>query len=169
MVEAQAFDGVPDRPFHELGAERAAALEIERARARQLDGAADPERMIGGAEQGLAAIGAVDQHAEAGAAVRHLRRGLDGEHLEVGNALDRRADLLRHRLELHAVVDGERHERVGLSGRRVVAQWMWLMSSSKRRALWRLPAFRKCCSSGKVGISGEQSRRETANAPLALA
>ncbi len=58
---------------------------------------------------------------------------------------------------------------VGDCGARVVAQWMWLISVSRRSALWREPCSRKYCSSGQVGLSGEQSRRETANAPQALA
>ncbi len=113
MVEAQALDGVADRPFDELRAETAAAFEIERPRARQFHRSADPERMVGGAEEGLAAIGAVEQHAEARPSIRHAGRGLDGQHLEVADALDRRADLVRHRFELHPVIDGERHQRVG--------------------------------------------------------
>ena len=114
VVEAQALDGVPDRPFDELRAEASAVLEIERARARQLDRPADPERMVGGAKQSLAAIGAVDQHAEAGPAIRHPGGGLHGQDLEVGDALGRRADLLRHGFELNAMVDGKRHQRLGL-------------------------------------------------------
>ena len=37
----------------------------------------------------------------------------------------------------------------------------------RRSALCRLPCFRKNCSSSQVGISGEQSSRETAKAPQA--
>ncbi|CAM5209776.1 hypothetical protein BTHI11S_02897 [Bosea thiooxidans] len=43
------------------------------------------------------------------------------------------------------------------------------MASSLRRARCGLPLLRKYCSSSKVGLSGEQSRRETAKAPQALA
>ena len=54
-------------------------------------------------------------------------------------------------------------------GRRVVAQWMWLSVSSLRSAWCGLPWLRKYDSSSQVGYSGEQSRRETAKAPQALA
>ena len=57
----------------------------------------------------------------------------------------------------------------GMSRRRVVAQWMWLIASSLRSARCGLPFFRKNCSSSQVGYSGEQSRRDTAKAPQALA
>ena len=58
---------------------------------------------------------------------------------------------------------------VGQWSRRVVDQWMWLRSASWRSAWCLLPYFRKYCSSVQVGISGEHSRRDTANAPQALA
>ena len=50
--------------------------------------------------------------------------------------LARRTDPVGDRLELRAVVDGERHQRFRLR-RRVVAQWMWLIASSLRSARWR--------------------------------
>ncbi len=57
----------------------------------------------------------------------------------------------------------------GMSRRRVVAQWMWLIASSLRRPGACCRSSRKNCSSSKVGYSGEQSRRDTAKAPQALA
>ena len=65
VIEAQALDGVGDRPFLKLDPERAAELEFERTRTRLLDRPADPEVMIEGAEQRLAAVLAVEQHAVA--------------------------------------------------------------------------------------------------------
>ena len=112
MIEAQALDRMSDGPFDELCADIAAALEIEWARAGLLDRTADPERMVGGAKERLAAIGAVDQHAEAGPAIGHPRRRLDRQAFELSEPSRRRADLLRHRLELRAVIDGEGHQRV---------------------------------------------------------
>ena len=53
-------------------------------------------------------------------------------------------------------------------GRRVVAQWMWLIASSCRSAV-AAAVLEEMLSSAKVGYSGEQSSRETAKAPLALA
>ena len=70
--------------------------------------------MIGGAEQGLAAIDAVDQHAEARAALRRReRRPATARTLNGADALARGAGLVGHRLQLRAMVDRERHEPVG--------------------------------------------------------
>jgi hypothetical protein len=55
-----------------------------------------------------------------------------------------------------------------MSRRRVVAQCTWLIASSLRSAFSLLPCSRKYCSSVQVGISGAQSRRETAKAPQAF-
>ena len=55
------------------------------------------------------------------------------------------------------------------AGRRVVAQCTWLIAASWRSVRARLPCRRKYCSSVQVGLSGEHSRRDTANAPQALA
>jgi len=52
---------------------------------------------------------------------------------------------------------------------RVVAQWMWLIASSLRSARCLEPCARKNCNSSQVGLSGEQSSRDTAKAPQALA
>ena len=111
VVEAQALDRMGDRPFDELGAERAAELELERARARLLDRPADPEAVIDGAEQRLAPIFAVEQHAIAGPAGRDLGGGLDREQLEVADALAGRAGVVGDLLELGAMVDRQRHDR----------------------------------------------------------
>ena len=54
------------------------------------------------------------QHAEARLAGGDAGGRLDGELLEAADALARRADAIGDRLELAAVVDGERHQRVGL-------------------------------------------------------
>ena len=146
-----------------------AALEAERARARLLDRAADPERMLCGVEQRLAAVGLVEQHAEAGPPVGDPRRGRDGEALEGGDPLARRAGGVGHRLELGAMVDGERDQRVGL---RRGASSPSGCGSAPRRGGARdagCPSSRKVCSSGQVGYSGEQSRRDTAKAPQAFA
>ena len=110
VIEAQAFDGVADRPFDQLGAERSAEFEIERARARLLDRATDPEIVICGAEQGVAAIPAVEQHAVAGPPSRDRGGGLDGQALECPDAFARRAGVVGDLLELGAVIDGQRHQ-----------------------------------------------------------
>ena len=57
----------------------------------------------------------------------------------------------------------------GVRVSRVVAQWMWLSSASRRSTGVRTPVSRKWLSSVKVGYSTEQSRRDTAKAPAALA
>ena len=66
MIEAEAFDRMTDRPFDQLRAQRTAEFEIERPRAGLLHRASDPEIMIGGAKQRLAAVFAVQQHAVSG-------------------------------------------------------------------------------------------------------
>src|SRR6516165_8690253 len=100
-----------DRPFDQLGPERAAELEFERARARLLDRPADPEAVIDGAEQRLAPVPAVKQHAITGPTCRDLGGGLDREQLEVADALARLAGVVGDLLELRAVVDRQRHDR----------------------------------------------------------
>ena len=64
-----------------------------------------------GAEQRLAPVFAVEQHAEARPARRDLRRGLDGEQLEGADALARRAGVVGDFFELGAMVDRQRHDR----------------------------------------------------------
>ena len=73
MIEAQALDDMRHRPFGEMRAE-ILGLEPQRPGAWPFHRAGDPQLMIGGAEQRLAAIGPVEQHAEARLAVRHLGR-----------------------------------------------------------------------------------------------
>ena len=105
-----------------LTAERAAEFEFERARARLLDRPADPEVMIEGAEQRLAAVLAVEQHAVAGPARRDLGGGLDREQFEGADALARRAGVVGDLLQLRAMIDRQRHDRGRLrpAGRRPV-------------------------------------------------
>ncbi len=69
---------------------------------------------LAGVEERLAAVGVVEEHAEARAAVGDLRRRLDGEALEVGKLLARRAGIVGELLQLRAMIDGEREERLRL-------------------------------------------------------
>src|SRR5579863_2901427 len=115
MIEAQALDRVANRPFDQLGAERAAEFEVERPRARLLDRAADPEIVVDGAKQRLAAIFAVEQHAEARSSRRDFRRRFDREALEGADTLARRLRLVGDLLELRAMIDGEGHQIVWLA------------------------------------------------------
>ena len=93
----------------------AAALEIERPRARQFHRPADPEGMFGGAEHRLASIGSVEQHAEARPASATRAAASTASTLNSLMRSTRRADLVGHRFELRAVIDGERHQRVRLA------------------------------------------------------
>src|SRR5277367_6766057 len=111
VIEAQALDRMCDRPFHELGPERAAELELERARAWLLDRPANPEAVINRAKQRLAPIFAVEEHAITGSARRDLGGGLDREQFEVADALARRARGVGDLLELRTMVDRQRHDR----------------------------------------------------------
>ena len=120
VIEAQALDRLDDRPFDEVGAEVAAALEVERTRARLFDRPADPERVAGGSGKRPHAIGAVDEHAEARLALGDAGGRSDGEFLETADLLARRADAIGDRLELAAMVDGKRHQRVGLRTARLL-------------------------------------------------
>src|SRR5690606_9261411 len=71
MVEAQAFDAVPDRPFYKLGSDILGESEAQRSRYRQLDGPSEPGKgMTGELEHRLAAVLLVQQHAIAAAPVR---------------------------------------------------------------------------------------------------
>src|ERR1700722_4601005 len=89
VIEAEALDRMRDRPLHEFGAERAAGLELERVRAWLLDRPANPEAVIDGAEQRLAPVLAVEQHAIPGAARRDFGRGFDSQQLEGADPLAR--------------------------------------------------------------------------------
>ena len=100
------------RPVDDLRRQRSAALEIKRARARLLDRAGDPEIVALGLEQGFPAMRAVEQHAKARAALRDLRGGIDREGLERADPLPRHAEIVGELLQLHPVVDRERHHRV---------------------------------------------------------
>src|SRR4051812_25398493 len=82
VVEAQALDRVGNRPFDEARAKVGATLELQRPRARHLDGPADPEWLVRSAEQRLPPIDPVDEHSKARTARGDTRRGVDGEALE---------------------------------------------------------------------------------------
>ena len=75
---------------------------------------ADPQRMLRRIEQRLAAVGAVEQHAEARPAVGDAHRRLHREALEGVDPLARRAGLVGDLLQLRAMVDREREERLRL-------------------------------------------------------
>ena len=132
VIEAEALDRMCDRPFLELGAERAAEFEIERARARLLDRSSDPEVVIEGAKERLAAILSVEQHAVARAAGGDLRRRLDRQQLESADALTIHARIVGDFFKLGAMVDRKRHDRrrlrparrrpVNVVQRRIVAE-----------------------------------------------
>src|SRR3546814_15361511 len=78
MVENEAFDDVIEGPVAQLGRERSTALEIERARARQLDRAADPIRPVSSSGKRVGAEPAVKQNAAfvdiAGNAIERIDR-----------------------------------------------------------------------------------------------
>src|SRR5262245_31396733 len=105
VVEAQAFDGVRDRPFREVQ-----RLEVERARAGLLHGPPDPEAGFRRLVQRLLAIGRVEQHAKAGATLRDAQCRVHGEHFELVDTGARRAVPVGDGLEVRAMVDGERHQ-----------------------------------------------------------
>src|SRR5208282_4655421 len=94
LIKAQALDGVRDWPFLELGPERAAEFELERPRTRLLDRPTDPEVMINGAEQRLASIFAVEQHAVARSARSHFGGSVDRKQFEGADPLARSADVV---------------------------------------------------------------------------
>jgi hypothetical protein len=116
MVEAQAFDRVAERPFDQFGAERAAELKVERARAGLFDRAADPKAMVGGAKQSFAAIFAIEQHAKARTSASDYCGSFHRQFLEGADSFARRADLVGDRLELGAMIDGQRHQAWRLLG-----------------------------------------------------
>ena len=69
-----------------------------------------------------------------------------------------------------AMVDGQRHQARRRRGRRVVAQWMWLSAASSRSARCGAAVGQEVAAApSRSGYSGEQSRRDTAKAPQALA
>jgi len=144
MVEAQAFDRVGDGPFLKLGSQRAAEFEIERARSRLLDRPRDPEVVVQGAEQGLAPVFSVEEHAIAGSARGDPGRRLDREQLESRYALAGRSGVVRDLLELRAMVDGERHDRRRLRAPRRrpmdVVQRLVLAQGAMGRAAAEKPA-----------------------------
>ena len=100
---------------------------------------------------------------------RHAHRCLDRQHLELRPCrLARHAVPVGHRLELRAMVDRQRHQRVGLGAARRrpvnVAERRILAQRSLRAAM-----LEEVLSSAQVGYSGEHSRRDTAKAPHAFA
>src|SRR3546814_11123036 len=78
MVENEAFDDVIEGPVAQLGRERSTALEIERARARQLARAADPIRPVSSSGKRVGPEPDVQQNAEfvalAGNAIERIDR-----------------------------------------------------------------------------------------------
>ncbi|MCY1295123.1 hypothetical protein D9M70_444490 [compost metagenome] len=101
-----------DRPIDQAAAEVLAEFELQRPRARELDRLADPEIAVctGGIKR-IAAVFVVDQHAEARASGRDLRRCLDRQHLEGRNAREKRLVSRGHVFELAAMVDRKRHQK----------------------------------------------------------
>src|SRR5690606_11903241 len=75
VVEREALDAVRARPFAQRAADVGATLERERARAGQLDRAADPHAVAGGVVEGRAADPLVEQDAESRAAAGGPARG----------------------------------------------------------------------------------------------
>ena len=87
----------------------------KRARARLFQRAAHPEAELRRIEHRLAAIDVVEQRAVARLALRRRwPMACDGQPLEGVEALARRAGVVGHLLQLHAVVDGEGQELLGL-------------------------------------------------------
>ncbi len=159
-----------DRPGDELRADILGELELERLRARKLDRTADPgEILLHGIEKASRPKALVDQHTIARPALGNAGGSRHGKALEGGDALFGNVEFACHIDQLRAVVDGQCHQQRDFAGKPGRAQWTWFRSASLRSARSLLPCLRKYCSSVKVGISGEQSRRETAKAPQALA
>src|SRR5439155_14038769 len=77
----------------------------------------DPELVLGGVEHRLAAIGLIEQHAEAWTAAGNPGARRNREPLEIGNALARSACPFGHIFELPAMIDGKGEK----SGRRLPA------------------------------------------------
>ena len=156
------------RPFDQPAAEVLTELELKRARTGQFDRLGHPQVLSGaGGEQRVAAIFVVEQHPEAGASVGDATRGADRQHLERGNARYRRL-IRRQILQLNAMIDGERHQaRIFATPRRrpmdVVQRGVLAQRPLAAAVIEEMP------SSGHVGYSGEQSSRDTAKAPQALA
>ena len=92
MIEGKALDRVVDRPFDEPAPTSWLNSKRKRPRARLLHRPADPETVLGRIEHRLAAIGVVEQHAEARRALGDLGGRRDGQPLEVADALARRSD-----------------------------------------------------------------------------
>ena len=169
VVEDQAFDAVPGRPFAQRAADVRAALEAQRDRARQLDRAADPERLAARLVERVAAEPVVEQDAAVGPAAGGLARRLEAEPLEVRDVL---------------VGDAGAHPpsaRAGRGGRTpspAAAARPWCGWSPNAPARASRPSSarargepwaKKYSSSVKLGTAGAQPWRETANAPQALA
>src|SRR5215207_2002831 len=111
VIESQAFYGVRHRPLDEPRPDVARTLEVERPRARLLDGPADPEIFAGRREHRLPSILFIEQHAESRPPRCHARCGFHRQELELGNFRSWHADAIRERFELHPMVDGKGRER----------------------------------------------------------
>ncbi len=144
--EGEHLDHLLDRPLGQRAAVVGLDLQPERAGARLLDRAADPEAGAGGGVERVAAEAAVAEDAVAGAAVGDLARGLEAQELEGADAVVGLAEVVGEGFELRAVVEGE-DASSGQSCRRLVAQWICSSSASWRRAGVRTPRSRKKASS----------------------
>ena len=126
VIDHQAFRDVLGRPLAQREREVGARLELQRARAGQLDRPRDPPCRAGQRRQHGLAVAVVDDDAEAriaapGRGGRSAAPGAVGEQcLEAGDALDRHAG--RELLELAAMVEREHRELrpVARAGRRAV-------------------------------------------------
>jgi hypothetical protein len=85
----------------------------------------------------------VEQHAVARPAVGDAGGGLDGQHLELADAGGSAPSFAATSSSCERWSQAKRHQRGECRGRRVVAQWMWLIASSLRSARCGLPFFRK--------------------------
>ena len=69
MIEGEALDRMGHRPFDQPCAHILGEFKTQRPRTRQLKGARDPQAKLGRIEHGIAAIGIIEQRAEARLAV----------------------------------------------------------------------------------------------------
>ncbi len=113
----QALDDVLVRPRDELRADRAAAIELQRIRAGQLDRAADPPAAAGRRVERVLAVAIVAQDADGGSESRaRTRVSATASTNSCFSARDARlvgAGFLRELEELVAVIEGER-EHLGM-------------------------------------------------------
>src|SRR3546814_13767732 len=110
MVENEAFDDVIEGPVAQLGRERSTALEIERARARQLDRAADPIRPVSSSGKRVGAEPAVKQNAEFVAIAGNAIERIERNPLEACDPIEPDPQFGCQILQLAAIVDREHRQ-----------------------------------------------------------